>query len=263
MNETGNKGRRLAALTGSQEPPALEGARPEVLAASSGALSLEMAQGVERERVQAPAGRPQSPEEERINVLLHGLGAALALAGGAVLVNRALLTGGTLRILSAWVFTTSMVVLYSASTLYHAATNLRWKSRLQRLDRTAIALLMAGTYTPIGLLMVRGIVGPALCGVEWVLAIGGAILALRDPDYERHSVWLYQAMGWLTALGMPAFLKHAPDPAIGALALGGVCYIGGIAFLVRDRVKYFHAIFHVLVLLGTAFQFWAISEYIG
>lgn len=263
MKETENEARPRTTLQGVQEPDAPQAWRPEAPAAPNGPVLPRVAQSEEQRGAQSPQARPQSPEEERLNALLHGLGVALALAGGAVLVGRATSTAEALKVLSAWVFTTSMVVLYGVSALYHGATDPRWKSGLQRLDRTAIALLMAGTYTPIGLLMVRGVVGQSLCVTEWALAISSVVLALRDPDYARHSVWVYQAMGWLTALGMPAFFKHTPGPDVLALALGGMCYIGGLAFLVRDRLKYFHAIFHVLVLFGTAFQFWAISEYIG
>jgi hemolysin III len=163
--------------------------------------------------------------------------------------------------LSAIVFALAMVALYAISTLYHIVNDPPLKAHLQRLDRAAIALLIAGTYTPVGLLMVRGLVGGALCVGEWGLAFAAFVLAVKDPDYTRHSVWLYQAMGWLTALGVLPFFQHTPVPVVTALAVGGGCYLGGVLFLVRDRIPYFHTLFHVWVLLGTVCQFWAIREF--
>ena len=182
----------------------------------------------------------QSPQEELVNSALHGLGLLLAISGAFVLVNEAAYQAQALRLFCATIFAVTMVVLYGTSTLYHILERGSVKDRLQRLDRTAITFLIAGTYTPVALLMVR------------------------DPlDFPRRSVWLYQGMGWLTALGAWPLFQHTAMPVLAALALGGACYIGGVLFLVNDRVKYFHAISHVCALLGTAFQFWAISQYLG
>ncbi|MHB8254102.1 MAG: PAQR family membrane homeostasis protein TrhA [Acidiferrobacter sp.] len=211
-----------------------------------------------------PEGRLQSSSEEIINSALHGIGVVLALAGGSVLVHEAWGSHDTLKLVCALAFTATMVILYGSSTIYHALENGPLKDHLQRLDRTAIALLIAGTCTPIALLMVRGWIGALLCVGEWLLATGATVLMMRDPQhYTQRSARFYHGMGWLTALGAVPLVRHTPTAILAALALGGLCYLVGIAFLVRDRIRYFHAIFHVFALLGTAFQFWAIRPYVG
>jgi len=208
--------------------------------------------------------RPQSRREEIVNSALHALGVILALSGGFVLVREAWRGQDALKLVSALVFASTMVILYATSTIYHALKSSATKDRLQRIDRMAITLLIAGTYTPVALLMVRGSLGVFLCLCEWVLALLSLVLMVRYPqDYPRRSVWVYQGMGWLTALGATPLFHQTPNPILAALAFGGVCYIVGVLFLVRDRVKYFHAIFHVFAMLGTTFQFWAISRYMG
>lgn len=208
--------------------------------------------------------RPQSRHEEVVNSALHSLGAILALGGGYTLVHTAWENDNTLRLLCGLVFAGAMIIVYATSAFYHASERGPKKDHLQRIDRAAISLFFAGTYTPIALLMVRGWLGTLLCIGEWLLAFTGMVLMVQDPQsYPKRSTWLYQGMGWLTALGAGPLLRHAPATILTALALGGLCYTIGILFLTRDRVKYFHAIFHVLAMLGTALQFWAISQYVG
>ncbi len=206
----------------------------------------------------------QSPQEEFANSALHGLGLLLAVAGAFVLVNEAAYGNQVLRLFCATIFAVTMVVLYGTSTLYHILRQGSAKDRFQRLDRTAIALLIAGTYTPVALLMVRGVLGGFLCLGEWLLVAVAVALMVRDPqEYPRRSVWIYQGMGWLTVFGARPLFQHTAMPILAALAFGGAWYIAGVLFLVHDRIKYFHAISHVCALLGTAFQFWAISQYLG
>lgn len=206
----------------------------------------------------------QSPQEELANSVLHGLGLLLAVTGAFVLVNEAAYGGQALRLFCATIFAVTMVVLYGTSTLYHVLRQGSAKDRFQRLDRTAIAFLIAGTYTPVALLMVRGVLGVFLCLGEWLLVAVAVALMVRGPqDYPRRSVWLYQGMGWLTAFGARPLFQHTAMPVLAALAFGGAWYIAGVLFLVHDRIRYFHAISHVCALLGTAFQFWAISQYLG
>ncbi len=206
----------------------------------------------------------QSPQEEIVNSALHGLGLLLAVAGAFALVTEAAYHGRALPLFCAAVFAVSMVILYGTSTLYHILGHGPTKDRFQRLDRTAITFLIAGTYTPVALLMVRGSLGLFLCLCEWLLVAVAVGLMVRDPlDYPRRSAWLYQGMGWLTALGARPLFQHTATSVLVALALGGAWYVVGVLFLVHDRVKYFHAISHICALLGTAFQFWAINQYLG
>ncbi len=215
-------------------------------------------------RPPGPAERPQSREEEWANAVTHGLGAALALVAGLVMTQRAIPTGSPLKVLCAAIFSGAMFALYAISAVYHILRPGPAKDRFQRLDRAAIAVFVAGTYTPVALLMVRGTTGAALTVVEWVLA-GVAILFLwGDPGrYARRSEWLYQIMGWITILAARPFFRHTPPAVLAALALSGACYGAGVALLLRDRVKYLHAAFHVLTLVGAGLQFWAISQFVN
>lgn len=206
----------------------------------------------------------QSSQEEIVNTALHGLGLLLAVAGAFALVGDALSRHQALPLFCAAIFAATMVLLYGTSTLYHVLERGSTKDRWQRLDRTAITFLIAGTYTPVALLMVRGSLGAGLCIAEWILVGVSVVVMVRHPkDYPRRSAWIYQGMGWLTALGVKPLFQHTATPVLAALAVGGAWYLAGVLFLVHDRVKYFHAVSHVCALLGTAFQFWAISQYLG
>lgn len=210
------------------------------------------------------SGRAQTPAEERLNALLHGIGALGALVAGLTLLTHVAHQGHAIEVLGVGIFALTMVALYTVSTIYHALTPGPAKDRFQRIDRAAIAAFLAGTYTPIALFMVRGRIGVLLLIAEWLLAAFGIALLTGDPRrYARRSQSLYQIMGWLTALGAPGFFRHTPAAVIGALGLGALCYVGGVVLLIRDYRKYFHAAFHLLVLLGTGLQFWAISLYLG
>lgn len=210
------------------------------------------------------AKRPQSRAEEIINSALHAFGALAAAAAGFWLAHKAWRQQDMLAFGAILIFVATMILLYATSALYHIFPGGPTKTALQHLDRTAIAFLIAGTCTPVALLMVRGPLGITLCASEWALALLGAGLMVQDPDrYPTRSAWLYQIMGWLTALAARTFFYHTPSPVLAALALGGLCYGVGVLFLIRDHVRYFHAVFHVWAMLGTALQFWAISQYMG
>ena len=211
----------------------------------------------------APAERCQSREEERVNAALHAAGAVAALGAGATLTRLAAQTSDLPKLLCAAVFSLAMIGLYTVSAAYHILPAGPLKDRFQRLDRMAIALFIAGTYTPVAALMVRGTTGAALVVAEWILAGLAILLLWGEPGrYMRRLEHLYQVMGWITILGAAPFFRHTPPAVLTALALSGACYGVGVVFLIRDRVKYFHAAFHILTLLGAALQFWAISQFV-
>ncbi|MHB1567022.1 MAG: PAQR family membrane homeostasis protein TrhA [Acidiferrobacter sp.] len=207
---------------------------------------------------QSPTLSTQDPDEERINSLSHGLAALVSLMAGMALVTQArapvAITG---------VYATTLTVLFLVSAIYHRLPVGPRKDRWQRLDRIAIALLIAGTCTPIALLMVRGWLGEFLCGAEWLLALAGlGVLVIDPPRFLHGSAGLYQAMGWLTAIGARPLVQHVPMGVVVWLALGGLAYIGGVLFLVRDRRRYFHVASHLLVMAGAASQFLAIDLFL-
>ncbi len=204
----------------------------------------------------------QTREEERLNSGLHGAGALAAFAAGGHVLRH--LPGPVVQTASMAVYVATLVVLLATSAIYHALPGGRRKDLFQILDRAAIYLLMAGTYTPIGLVMEGGHVGLRLCVAEWVLAtIGVASAALGRERFLALSTWLYQLMGWLTALGMRPLLANADPLVVYGLALGGIMYVAGVLFLLRDHRPYFHPASHVLVIIGASMQFGAISLFLG
>lgn len=207
---------------------------------------------------QSPTLSTQDHDEERINSLSHGLAALVSLIAGIALVTRArapaTITG---------VYATTLTTLFLVSAIYHGLPVGPRKDRWQLLDRIAIALLIAGTCTPIALLMVGGWLGDFLCGAEWLLALAGLGVLITDPPrFLRGSAGLYQVMGWLTAIGAWPLVQHVSAMAMVWLALGGLAYIGSVLFLVRDRHRYFHATSHLLVMAGAVSQFLAIDLFL-
>ena len=208
--------------------------------------------------------RPQSRGEERVNAAIHALGAALALAAGMVLVERAAHTGSPLKVWCAAISSAAMMALYAVSAIYHILPAGGLKDRFQRLDRMMIAVFVAGSYTPVALLMVHATIGTLLCVIEWGLAALAVVFLWGDPGrYARRSEQLYRIMGWITILAARPFFRHTPPAVLAALGLAATCYGAGVALLVRDRVKYLHAAFHLLTLVGGGLQFWAISRVVA
>ncbi|MDA8191338.1 PAQR family membrane homeostasis protein TrhA [Acidiferrobacter thiooxydans] len=222
---------------------------------------LWQAQGA-REAVLGETGdRPQSRAEERANAAIHALGAVLALAAGAALVERAAHTGSPLKMWCAAVSSATMMVVFTVSAIYHILPAGILKDRFQRLDRMMIAVFMAGSYTPVALLMVHAAIGTLLCVIEWGLATLAVALLWGDPGrYACRSEQLYRIMGWITILAARPFFRHTPPAVLAALGLAVTCYGAGVALLVRDRARYLHAAFHLLTLVGGGLQFWAISR---
>ncbi|MDA8390723.1 MAG: hemolysin III family protein [Gammaproteobacteria bacterium] len=208
------------------------------------------------------SAQTQTREEETLNSTLHGLAAFAAFVAGRRLLGD--LSGSVLQIESVATYVTTLVVLLATSAIYHALPTGRHKDLFQLLDRGAIYLLIAGTYTPIGLLMEGGRLGTDLCIAEWVLAaIGVASVMLGRQRFLALSAWLYQLMGWLTAFGMRRLLTHAGPAVVWMLALGGITYIIGVLFLLRDHRPYFHPVSHILVVIGASLQFGAVSLFLG
>jgi hemolysin III len=191
--------------------------------------------------------------EELANVVTHGVGTMAALAAAAALVVSASIRGDVWEIVGVSVFATTLVALYTASTLYHAARDPLVKARLKVLDHSAIYLLIAGTYTPFMIDELRGGWGWSLFGVIWGLAVAGVGLKLIFIGRFRVlSTVVYVAMGWLVLIaGVP--LVRALDPAtLLWLLAGGVAYTAGTVFYHSRRIRYAHAIWHLFVIAGSA-----------
>ncbi|WCE03013.1 hemolysin III family protein [Pseudoxanthomonas sp. JBR18] len=198
--------------------------------------------------------------DEIASALTHGLGAVAALAGGAVLITLAALYGDGWQLGTAIVFSVTLLLLYVASTLYHAIQHPMAKARLQIFDHCAIYLLIAGTYTPILLIGMRGPWGWGMFAAIWSIAVFGVVFKLFFTGrFKLLSTAIYVAMGWLVVIAIEPLLKSVDGFTLGWLLAGGVFYTLGTYFYQRDSVRYFHAIWHLFVLAGSVCHFVAVT----
>jgi len=203
------------------------------------------------------------PIEELANTITHGLGLVLSVIGFAVLVVLASLNGDSWSMLSCVVYGTSLVVLYAASTFYHSATSLRAKKNLQVVDHCCIYLLIAGSYTPFGLVIISDELGRGLMAGIWGFAAVGILIKLIIRDrFPAINVISYLLMGWLGVFAVqPLFNALGMAPVILTIA-GGVAYSLGVIFFPWKSIKHHHAIFHIFILAGSIIHYAAVVLYI-
>jgi hemolysin III len=205
--------------------------------------------------------RAQGLGEEIANSVSHGVGFLAALVAAPFLV-RAALRHGTAAVVGASVFAASMALLYLSSTLYHALAENRAKRVFHVLDHGAIFLLIAGTYTPFTLGVLRGPWGWALFGTIWALAVAGIVVkSVRGMRHPRLSTALYVAMGWVIVVAARPLWLAMPAWGLFWLLAGGVAYTGGVAFYAARRLRYAHFVWHLFVLAGTGCHFIAVLRY--
>jgi hemolysin III len=210
----------------------------------------------------AAAERRQSLGEEIANSVSHGVGLLAALVAFPVLVGAALRHGGAMEIAGASVFASSVVLLYMTSTLFHAFPHSRAKRVFQVLDHSAIYVLIAGTYTPFTLGVLHGTWGWILFGLVWSMAlVGTALKVFGGIRYNTLSTLVYLAMGWLVVIAADTVWARVPGWGIFWLFAGGVAYTAGAAFFLAERVRYFHFVWHLFVIAGTACHFIAVYWY--
>ena len=206
--------------------------------------------------------RPQSLGEEIANSLSHGFGLLAALAAFPVLVIAALQRGDATGVVGASVFATTMVLLYLTSTLFHALPRCRAKRVFQILDHSAIYLLIAGTYTPFTLGVLCGPWGWTLFGLVWGLALVGTVLkALGGVRYTKISTGVYLAMGWSVLIAAETTWALVPKWGLFWLLAGGLAYTVGTVFFMAERIRYFHFVWHLFVVAGSACHFVAVLRY--
>jgi hemolysin III len=200
---------------------------------------------------------------EKLNASTHLLGAALALAGTAVLVTRALLDGSMWKLVSVAIYGSTLILLYSFSTLYHSVRGPA-KNFLRKLDHHSIYLLIAGSYTPFCLVSLRHTWGWPLLAVIWGLGILGSLLELRPQSEARLlSVAIYAIMGWAALAAIVPLMDALGSAGFAWLAAGGLLYTVGIIFFVLDnRLRHAHGIWHLFVLGGSAAHYVAILNYV-
>jgi hemolysin III len=204
--------------------------------------------------------REQSRGEEIANSISHGVGLVAALAATPFLIAHAVRLGDAEFIVGARVFAATMVLLYLASTLYHALPRGKAKRAFQLIEHAAIFLLIAGTYTPFTLGVLRGAWGWTLFGLVWGLAAIGVLLAVVGGvrRYRVLSVLLYLGMGWLVVVAIRPLWLSMPLSGLLWLVAGGLAYTVGVAFFAAKRLRYGHFVWHLFVLAGTACHFIAV-----
>lgn len=204
-----------------------------------------------------------SRREEIANSITHGVGVLLAIAGLAILTAFASLYGTAWHIVACSIFGATMILLYTASTLYHSIHWPKVKPLLRILDHSAIFLLIAGTYTPFTLVSLRGPWGWSLFGTIWGLAVVGIILEIfLRPSLRYLIVGLYIGMGWTIAIAVKPMLGAVAPEGMMLLLAGGLCYTLGVPLYVKKSIPFNHAIWHLFVLAGTILHFFAILLYV-
>lgn len=199
--------------------------------------------------------------EEIFNSISHGIGIAIAVACTSLLIVYACFAHDVWAIVSFSVFGFSMILLYSASTLFHSSRTIRKKARLNLWDHSMIYLLIAGSYTPISLVVLRGPLGWVLFGIVWTLAIIGIVYKFvfysGKRSERRLSAILYVCMGWIVLIAIVPLIKHAPVISLWFLLAGGLSYSSGVVFYIIKKIPFGHGLFHLTILGGTICHFFA------
>lgn len=203
--------------------------------------------------------RKLSTKEEIFNSITHGIGTLLSIAALVSLVILAVVKGNTWHVVSFSIYGSSLVLLYLASTLYHSFTKEKLKNIFARFDHAAIFLLIAGTYTPFLLTVLRGTLGWTLFGIIWGVALAGVVIrSIYLTRFRKLMVGLYLAMGWMFVVAVGPMIKNLPQTSIIFLFLGGIFYSAGVIFYMKRNLKYGHGIWHLFVLAGSIMHFFAV-----
>ncbi len=213
--------------------------------------------------IKAKDVRSYTVSEENWHAAVHAVGIVFGVSVLTLLVVLAYIYGNVWSVVSCAIFGTTVIMMYTASTVYHAVQNEAAKKILKKLDHIAIYYLIAGTYTPFLLVNMRGSLGWTLFVVIWALALLGTCLKLKSgmtktSGVKFWSIALYLSMGWLIAFAIKPMIESIPTRGLVFLLLGGVFYTVGIFFYVWKSKPYTHAIWHFFVLLGTVMHFFAV-----
>jgi hemolysin III len=208
-----------------------------------------------------------SNDEEMANALSHFSGALLSIAAVVLLILQSLRYGDVMHIVSSTIFGSTMIILYLSSGMAHYLKQGKLKNLFFSLDKIAIYLLIAGTYTPLSLITLQGGFGWTIFGIEWACALIGTIIILFNPViFEKGvntlTVIIYAAMGWLIIIAIVPLIQGLPTMGWTLIFLGGLTYTVGIFFYKKGNFKYHHLVWHLCVMLGTLAHFFAIYLYV-
>lgn len=204
-----------------------------------------------------------SKTEEKWNILSHFIGLLLSIAALVLLVVFSSLKGEAKHIVSFSIYGASLIVLYSASTLYHYSKSPKLRRRLNIFDHAAIYVLIAGTYTPFTIVALKGWVGWTLFGISWGLALAGIVFKLFfTGKFDKLSTVIYVLMGWVIIFAIKPLVSSLSFWGLFWLFLGGLFYTIGAILYSMKKLKFNHAIFHIFVLLGSFSHFIAVFFYV-
>jgi hemolysin III len=204
-----------------------------------------------------------APIEEIANTVTHGFGLLLSIVGFIILVSVASIDGDIWNITGSIIYGSSLVILYAASTFYHGATSPKLKRKLQIVDHCCIYLLIAGSYTPITLIVLRGSFGHGLFAFVWAFAVAGILMKVFfGKRFMVASVFSYLLMGWIGVIAIQPVFAALGFMPIALIVAGGIAYSLGVIFFAWKRFRHHHAIWHLFVLAGSICHFLAISIYV-
>jgi hemolysin III len=213
--------------------------------------------------LEAPAPAPLSREEELANCVTHALGCALAIVGTVALLDTMGRYGDSLQMIGVSVYGATLVALYAASTLSHSFERPQLRHFFRTVDQVCIFLLIAGTFTPLALTYTRAGLGWAVFISMWGLAIAGIFCKVFYTRLHNVSVSAYVLLGWMPVLAVKPMVELMPGPALAWIVAGGLFYTVGTVFLLRDeRVPFFHAVWHLFVIAGSACHYYAVLRYV-
>jgi hemolysin III len=202
--------------------------------------------------------------DEIINSSTHLIGLGLSVTALILMIVRSSIYGTPISVVSASIFGASLIVLYLSSTLYHAASNIKLKIKLNKLDHSAIYILIAGTYTPFTIVLLQGGWGWSIFGVQWGLAIAGIIFKVfwYKPKWRKISAWAYVAMGLIIIIALRPLIDKMSTGGLIWLSIGGIIYIAGVFFYLSKKIPFAHGIWHLFVMGGSIAHFFAIYNYV-
>jgi hemolysin III len=204
-----------------------------------------------------------SPLEENINIFSHAVGFILSVLATIFLFQKSLLSADILSLVSALVFGFGLMTLYAASTFYHSARDPLLRKKLRIVDHASIYCLIAGTYTPFSLLVLKGSTGWMIFSIAWLMALVGIVLKIFFTGrYQLISTLMYVFMGWIIIVVFEPLKESLPAAGLNWLIAGGLCYTVGAVLYAIKKIKLNHAIFHLFVLAGSFCHFMAVYFYV-